>query len=59
VFEAGPTRVDIAGVRSTRGDKDGAREHLVAALAIFEEANTPKRAAAVRDLARSLTITLP
>lgn len=53
-FEGARTRVDLARVRVERGDTDAAREHLASALATFETANAPKRAAEARALAQSL-----
>lgn len=57
-FEAARTRVDLAAVQAARGNKEVAREHLAAALATFEAANAPRRAAAARELARSLGVVL-
>ena len=57
-FEVARTRVDLAAARGKREDGDGARAYLAAALATFEAANAPKRAAAVGLLARSLGVTL-
>ena len=57
-FEAARTRMDLAAVRAKRGDHEAAREDLAAALAAFEAANVPKRAAQVRELARALDLTL-
>ncbi|HWM78999.1 MAG TPA: hypothetical protein VNS56_15585, partial [Methylomirabilota bacterium] len=57
-FEAARTRVDLAALRAKRGDKDAAREHLSAALAVFEVANVPKRSVQARDLAHAWGIAL-
>jgi hypothetical protein len=58
-FEAARTRLDLAAVRARRGDPDAAREDLAAALAAFEAANAPKRAAQARELARTLGFAPP
>src|SRR5439155_17846778 len=49
-FEAARTRVDLAVMCVKRGDRDAARAHLVAAVAVFEAANAPKRTVHARDL---------
>ncbi len=57
-FEAARARVDLAAVEAARQNTAAAGEHLAAAIATFEAANAPRRAAAARDLARSLGIRL-
>jgi len=58
-FEAARTMMDRAPVRAKRGDTDGARADLTAAIAAFDIAPAPRRAAQARDLARSLGLALP
>jgi DNA-binding SARP family transcriptional activator len=53
-FEAGRTYLDLAAVRTARGQADAARGHLRAALAVFEAARAPARAAEARALGRAL-----
>lgn len=57
-FEAARTRVDLAGVEAARANPGAARAHLVTAIATFEAAGAPRRAARARDVARSLRIGL-
>ena len=56
--EAARTRVDLAGVEAARANPGAARAHLVTAIATFEAAGAPRRAARARDVARSLRIGL-
>ncbi len=58
-FESARTLMDRAPIRARCGDGDGARADLTAAIAAFEAAPAPRRAAQARDLARSLGLTLP
>ena len=55
-FESARTRVDLAGLRGARGDKDSAHEHLTMALRVFQAANASVRAEAVSDLGARLGV---
>ncbi|MGH7307634.1 MAG: ATP-binding protein [Candidatus Rokuibacteriota bacterium] len=55
-FEAGRTRVELGELAAARGDTEIAAEHARVALAAFDLANAPKRAAAARLRARAWSL---
>ena len=48
------TRLDLARTLALRGDADGARTQLAAALRALAATGAPRRVAEAHDLARSL-----
>jgi DNA-binding SARP family transcriptional activator/tetratricopeptide (TPR) repeat protein len=53
-FEAGMTRLDLARALAARGEAEGARAQLRAAVRELSETGAPRRVAEAQELARSL-----
>src|SRR5262249_29822031 len=55
-FEAGMTRLDLARALAFRGEAEGARAQLAAAVRALSATGAPRRVAEAHDLARSLDL---